>query len=79
MIKLVKLDKRHHLYHKKFTHGFKFSSHWNPDCIKVKKLLVDNYGYDFNMWCEYQSQPYVSPVWIGIKDESIATWIFLQM
>lgn len=75
-MKLVKLNKTHHLFQYGYTHALRFGRKQSPGAQECLNVLVDSYG--IGLWECYRSSP-KSPFWIGVKDESILTFLFLKV
>jgi hypothetical protein len=74
-MKVVKLNKTHRLFHKGYTHAFRFPN-WCKAASKVEDLLRDTVHY--SEWGYYWPAT-KDRYWIGIKDESILTLLLLKM
>jgi hypothetical protein len=78
-VKLIKLDRRHNLYHKGYRYAFvidRFSS----DSSRIEKAVkeLEGWRWDSTFWGKpkkYSSRPY----YVGMKNESTATMALLKM
>ena len=78
-MKLIKLDRRHNLYHKGYTYAFVINR-WSDDSSKVERAVKDLEGFqwDSTFWGKaptFGSRPY----YIGFKKESTATMALLKI
>ena len=82
-MKLIKLDRRHNLYHKGYRYAFlidRFTVESNSVEKAVKEL--EGFRWDSTFWGKpkknewgYSSRPY----YVGMKNESTATMAMLKM
>jgi hypothetical protein len=83
-MKLIKLDRRHNLYHKGYTVAFVFER-WSKECNQIESAVkqLEGYRWDNTFWGKskmnkclgYSSRPY----YVGVKNESTATMALLKM
>ncbi len=82
-MKLIKLDRRHNLYHKGYTYAF-LVDRWTEDSNKIEKAVkkLEGFRWDNTFWgkpsCKsngYTRRPY----YIGVKNESTATMALLSL
>lgn len=88
-MKVVKLDRRHKLYHEGFTHAVKFPSWSSEACryeLTMKKLYPNEYrptGKGTYNWRGNEEWTYHWPqrttYWIGVKHESTITQLMLSI
>ena len=83
-MRLIKLDRRHNLYHKGYCYAF-LIDRWSSDSNKVEKAVKELEGFrwdstfwgkpKFNRTLGYTSRPY----YVGVKNESTATMVLLKL
>lgn len=78
-MKVVKLDKRHKMYHLGFTHAVKFEL-WDPSSRKFENKLKELYPREWrNTTGEWMTHwPRYKKYWIGVKNESTITQVLLS-
>ena len=82
-MKLIKLDRRHNLYHKGYRYAFlidRFTVESNSVEKAVKEL--EGFRWDSTFWgkAKKNSLGYTSrPYYVGMKNESTATMALLKM
>ena len=83
MVKFIKLDRRHNLYHKGYRYAF-LIDRWSADSNKIEKAVkeLEGWHWDMTYWGKpkkndfgYSSRPY----YVGVKNESTATMALLKM
>jgi hypothetical protein len=77
-VKIVKLDRRHNLYHKGYTYAFvinRFSSDSNKLEQAVKEL--EGFRWDNTFWGK--PKDYSRPYYVGVKNESTLTMALLKV
>lgn len=83
-MKIVKFDRRHYLFNRGYPIGLRFESGW--DAVPIEKILRDAYG---SPYMQYKKQPLwtyrysnsqgVKSYWIGLLDESMLSYLRIQM
>jgi hypothetical protein len=82
-MKLIKLDRRHNLYHKGYRYAFRLDR-WTTDSNKIERAVkeLEGFRWDMTFWgkpgCKsngYTSRPY----YIGVRNESTATMVLLKL
>ncbi len=77
-MKLIKLDRRHNLYHKGYRYAFRVNR-WQADSNKIERAVkeLDGWRCDNTFWGKPKegSRPY----YIGMKNESTATMVLLKL
>jgi hypothetical protein len=83
MVKIIKLDRRHNLYHKGYRYAFRLDR-WTTDSNSIEKAVkeLEGWRWDNTFWgkpdCKrygYSSRPY----YVGFKNESTATMAMLKI
>lgn len=83
-MKLIKLDRRHNLYHKGYGLAFKFDG-WNTHASMVEIAVQRLEGYHWNntFWGKAIRSEFgyivVRPYYIAVKNESTATMVLLKV
>ncbi len=77
-MKLVKLDRRHNLYHKGYTYAFKLSR-WSDNSHKIEKAVkeLEGWRWDNTFWGKPKEGS--RPFYIGVRNESTATMVLLKL
>jgi hypothetical protein len=77
-MKLVKLDRRHNLYHKGYTYAFRVNR-WAHDSNKIERVVkeLEGWRWDNTFWGKYRDG--VRPYYIGVRNESTATMVLLKL
>ncbi len=85
-MKVVKLDRRHHLFHKGYVYAFKFNG-WKESRTTILNLIEKMERT--NKWHNtYWGKPVVDPdnrdyrmhpCWVGVKKESTVTAVLLSL
>ncbi len=77
-MKLIKLDRRHNLYHKGYTYAFKLNR-WTADSNKIEKAVkeLEGWRWDNTFWGKDNGNG--RPYYIGVKNESTATMVLLKL
>ena len=78
-MKLIKLDRRHNLYHKGYRYAFRVNR-WNADSNKLERAVkeLEGFRWDNTFWGKvngYDTRPY----YIGMISESTATMAMLKI
>jgi len=83
-MKVIKLDRRHNLYHKGYRYAF-LVERFNSDSNKIERAIKELEGFrwdntfwgksKFNRILGYTARPY----YVGFKNESTATMALLKM
>lgn len=83
-MKLIKLDRRHNLYHKGYRYAFRVNR-WTSDSNKIEKIVkeLEGFHWDCTFWgkpTNTQGYGFLSrPYYIGMKKESTATMAMLKL
>lgn len=85
-MKLIKLDRRHNLYHRGYHYAFRFDG-WNGDRYKVECAVREAEGgqrwWDNTFFGKTAIDRHrgigVTPYYIGFKRESTATVVMLKL
>jgi len=77
-MKLIKLDRRHNLYHKGYRYAFRVNR-WNTDTNKIEKAVKELEGWRWDMTFWGKQTPTGRPYYIGMKNESTATIAMLKL
>ena len=78
-MKVVKLNKTHHLYHYGYVVALRFNSTWSKGAQECRNTLKEKYGMDFSIWHHYRASQSTGPYWIGLKDEKMMTFLLLAV
>ena len=73
-MKVVKLNKKHRLFHEGCVVAIKFNSPWSKGAMECRTEL---YKIDESKWLTYRSGTN-RPYWIGFKDEKMMTFLLLK-
>ncbi len=83
-MKLIKLDRRHNLYHRGYRFAF-LIDRFSSDSNRIEKAVKDLEGWHwdstfwgkskFNRTSGYTARPY----YVGVKNESTATMALLKL
>jgi len=82
-MKVIKLDRRHNLYHKGYRYAF-LINRFTEESNKIEKAVkeLEGWRWDMTFWGKpkknawgYDSRPY----YVGMKNESTATMALLKM
>jgi hypothetical protein len=78
MMKVIKLDRRHNLYHKGYRYAFRVNR-WTTDSNKIEKAVKDLEGWrwDSTFWGKNDGNS--RPYYIGFRNESTATMAMLKL
>ena len=82
-MKLIKLDRRHHLYHKGYRFAF-VVDRFTKDTNRLEKAVTEcqGYRYDSTFWGKAKTgyRGYtVRPYYIGLRNEATATLVMLKL
>ena len=78
-VKLIKLDRRHHLYHQGYRWTFA-GDRWSIGCRDIETSVQNLEGYDWNRTFWGKRHPYgFRPYYIGMRSESTATMALLKI
>ena len=83
-MKLIKLDRRHNLYHYGYQWAFA-GERWSNRCQDIEKAITELEGRDWNrtFWGKYRMHSrlgYAARIYyIGVKKESTATMVLLKI
>ncbi len=77
-MKLIKLDRRHNLYHKGYRYAFRVNR-WDRDSHRVEQAVKEFEGWRWD--CTFWGKPKDGsrPYYIGMKNESTATMVLLKL
>ncbi len=78
-MKIVKLDRRHNLFHKGYSHAF-VVNRWTADTNRLERAVkeLEGYRWDSTFWGKapkYGTRPF----YIGVKNESTLTLALLKL
>ena len=77
-MKLIKLDRRHNLYHKGYRYAFRVNR-WDTGSNQIERAVkeLEGWRWDNTIWGKPKegSRPY----YIGMKNESTATMAMLKL
>jgi hypothetical protein len=82
-MKVIKLDRRHNLYHKGYRYAF-LVERFNSDSNRIEKAVkeLEGWRWDCTFWGKSKmdkNKRYVCrPYYIGFKNESTATMAMLK-
>jgi hypothetical protein len=87
-MKVVKLDRRHHLHRKGYTYAFRFNN-WSSEAQDIESVLRNKvYKNDSwrtsnwdTFWGKAKRNGYdrTRPYWIGVRNETVVTQILLSL
>lgn len=89
-MKVIKLDRRHNLYRKGFTHALRFNN-WDTTVNNFEKVLQNKYPVNSSNWRNSMWETHWGkavrtsrggrsrPYWIGVKNEAILTQVLLSV
>jgi hypothetical protein len=81
-VKLIKLDRRHNLYHKGYRYAFRVDR-WTADSNKIEKVVkeLEGWRWDCTFWGKPNNKNLVPvrPYYIGMRNESTATMAMLKL
>lgn len=77
-MKLIKLDRRHNLYHKGYRYAFRVNR-WNTDSHKIERAVkeLEGFRWDNTFWGKPAHG--MRPYYIGVMNESTATMVLLKL
>lgn len=77
-MKLIKLDRRHNLYHKGYRYAFRVNR-WTTDSNSIEKAVkeLEGWRWDCTFWGKHNGD--CRPYYIGFKNESTATMAMLKI
>lgn len=83
-MKLIKLDRRHNLYHKGYTYAFLFTRYGKdvPMNYEVERYVCDAEGlkwYDNTYYGKPKKGYERTPYYVGFRNESTATVVMLKL
>lgn len=78
-MKIVKLDRRHNLFHKGYRYAFRVPR-WTAETNRLEKVVkeLEGYRWDNTFWgktTKFGSRPF----YIGVKNESTLTMAMLKL
>lgn len=74
-MKVVKLNKRHNLFHWGYTHAIRFP-YRTKKVTEFLNSLESHFGNDNNKWYVYRARK-DRPLWVGFKDEKIISFVLM--
>lgn len=85
-MKVIKLDRRHNLYHKGYRYAFLFEhGRWTTEANSIERAVKELEGWHwdctfwgkskFNRFLGYTARPY----YVGVKNESTVTMALLKV
>jgi len=80
-VKIIKLDRRHNLYHKGYTYAF-VVNRFNADSNKLVQAVTELEGFrwDNTFWGKHtEYNRYNRPYYVGVKTESTLTLALLKV
>jgi len=77
-VKLIKLDRRHNLYHKGYRYAFRVNR-WQADSNKIEQAVKELEGWRWDMTFWGKDKGDGRPYYIGMKNESTATMALLKL
>jgi len=77
-VKVVKLDRRHNLYHKGYPYAFRLSR-WDTDAHKIERAVkeLEGWRWDNTFWGKDKGNG--RPYYVGVKNESTLTMVMLKI
>jgi hypothetical protein len=84
MVKFIKLDRRHNLYHKGYRYAF-LIDRWSDDSNRIEKAIkeLEGWRWDSTFWGKSKFNRTVGyiarPYYVGFKNESTATMAMLKL
>jgi hypothetical protein len=78
MVKFIKLDRRHNLYHKGYRYAFRVNR-WTADSNNIEKAVkeLEGWRWDSTFWGKNKGD--CRPYYIGFRNESTATMAMLKL
>jgi hypothetical protein len=77
-VKIVKLDRRHNLYHKGYTYAFRVPR-WTPESNKIEKAVKELEGWRWDNTFWGKDKGFGRPYYIGVRNESTAIMALLKI
>lgn len=83
-MKLIKLDRRHNLYHKGYRYAF-LINRFNEESNKLEKAVkeLEGWSWDMTFWGKPKTNKYTGhtsrPYYVGVRNESTATMALLKI
>jgi hypothetical protein len=80
-VKLIKLNRRHHLFHRGYTYAF-LDYGYHTKYAKFERAVEELEGYRWDNSNRYWGKPIKGrgpPYYIGMKHESTATLVLLKI
>jgi hypothetical protein len=77
-MKIVKLDRRHNLYHKGYTYAFR-GPRWTPESNKIERAVKELEGWRWDNTFWGKDKGLGRPYYIGVRNESTATMVLLKL
>lgn len=85
-MKLIKLDRRHTLYHRGYRYAFLFEhGRWTADVNSIERAVkeLEGFRWDNTFWANARISPRlgysVRPYYVGLKNEATASMVLLKM
>ena len=83
-MKLIKLDRRHNLYHKGYRYAF-LINRFTEESNKIEKAIkeLEGFCWDCTFWGKPKKDKFgynmARPYYVGMKNESTATMAMLKL
>ena len=83
-MKLIKLDRRHNLYHKGYRYAF-LINRFTEESNKLEKAVkeLEGWSWDMTFWGKPKKDKFgyntSRPYYVGVRNESTATMALLKM
>lgn len=79
-MKLVKLNRTHHLYHKGFVWAFRFNYCYESNSLAVEAIINKQEGLNpYRIFFGKRKNGGWRPYWIGFDQEKTASIVFLSL
>jgi hypothetical protein len=77
-VKVIKLDRRHNLYHKGYHYAF-IGHRWTPEVNKIEHAVkeLEGWRWDNTFWGKDKGNG--RPYYVGVKNESTLTMVMLKI
>lgn len=79
-MKVIKLDRRHNLYHKGYRYAF-LVDRFSTDSNRIEKAVkeLEGWRWDCTFWGKPKTNSWTRPYYVGFKNESTATMALLKL
>jgi len=77
-MKVVKLDRRHRLYHQGYTYAF-LVDRWTVDSNRIETAVRELEGWDHYRTFWGKRKDGRRPYYIGVKNQSTTTMVLLKL